>query len=175
MTARKDPADFDKLGRPTDYKPEYDEEIVKFVSEGMYIYEVCVKWGVSYDAVNEWSHRFPSFRRAYARAKTVQQANFMKVGMKGLHDRNFNANVFNIISTQFLKMAREREMALDFEGNTPAEKAASIIDSLKEGKMSADEFSKIMNGIATAVKIQEVTDLDERTKALEKKAGIEKK
>ncbi len=154
-------------GRPTGYRKEYCEEIVKLANTGMHMYRIAATWGVSYDAINEWSHFYEEFHQAYARAKTIQAANMMDKVIDGMTNRNFNAQSAHIVVTQFIKMAKEREIALEINGESLAEKAASIIDNLKKPVMSAVEFNQIMSGIATAAKIDEVTDLRDKLEMLE--------
>lgn len=154
-------------GRPTKYKPEYDEEIITLSVKGMFFYRIAATWGVSYDSLNEWSHKIDSFCQAYACARTIQMANMMDKGLNGLHDKNFNSQCFNVLSSQFMKMAKERELQLNIEGETLSAQAHSVINDLRNGKFSAAEFTQIMSGIATAAKIDEVTELRDKVEKLE--------
>lgn len=163
-------------GRPTKYKPEYDEEIVKLASLTIknHMYRIAAGWDVCVETLHEWRRVHLSFSEAYARARGHQNAFLFDLIIDGTGDRNFNSNAANLLAIHLSKLSKERSLALAIEGASISDKAKSIINDLRNGKMSASEFSQVMSGISTAVKIQEVTDLDERTKALEKKAGIEK-
>jgi len=101
-------------GRPTEYRPEYCESIIKFMTYENYAEEIKVehvnskgdKWvevkripaelkfiedwlwenGISAQAASEWKQRYPEFGESYARARQLQTAHLLKCGFAGLSD-----------------------------------------------------------------------------------------
>ena len=60
-------------GRPTDYKPEYDDMIVEHMSKGHSAVSFAAKIGVAKMTVYQWEKDHPSFSDAFARARTMCQ------------------------------------------------------------------------------------------------------
>lgn len=99
-------------GRPTKYRPEYCEDIIRFFSRPLYIkkterknidgewveveHEVpnetpfLIDWtekiGVAHDAPYEWAKVHPEFSAAYYRAKKKQERFLVELGIKGDHN-----------------------------------------------------------------------------------------
>lgn len=141
------------LGRPTDYRPEYDAKIIE-LAETMNLYNIADSFGVSYKTMWSWTDKFDSFRNAYARAKTKRAAKWLQWCEDNLDNRHANHNLVSLLLKQEAQMASERTVALKLTGNTPTEKAQSIIDSLAEGILSAKEFSSIMSGMSSVINIE---------------------
>lgn len=91
-------------GRPTDYRPEYCQQLLDYFGEKPYTEDnqgkiratdfkslagFAIKIGVSRDTLHEWSKKHKDFSDAYIRAKDFQE-NFLAVnGNKGLINANF--------------------------------------------------------------------------------------
>lgn len=156
-------------GQLTKYKPEYDEEIIRLASETIknHMYRIAVKWEVHVDTLHEWRKVHPSFSEAYTRARNIQNSFLIDLVIDSVSDRNANAQALNMLMLQLGNMSKDRQLRLDVSGNTLAEKANSIMNELRNGKMTATEFSSVMSGISTAAKIDEVTDLRDKLEKLE--------
>jgi hypothetical protein len=103
-------------GRPTKYRPEYCDEIVKFFDVEPYEYKEVVitlrnggtlekverhparlptmerfasDIGVNGDTLVEWSKRHRAFSAAYARAKALQKDILITNGLQGLYNGPF--------------------------------------------------------------------------------------
>ena len=77
-------------GRPTDYRPEYCEDIIAFCSGGESLTAWCAKQGISRNTLYEWRDRHPTFADAIARARVVACAWWENQVRTNLGDRNFN-------------------------------------------------------------------------------------
>ena len=68
-------ADKSEVGRPTKYKPEYCELIVKMAQEGASFTEFrAAIGGVTRQTLHNWKDAYPAFLDAYTRAETVGEA-----------------------------------------------------------------------------------------------------
>lgn len=66
-------------------------------------------------------------------------------------------------------------VSFDFDiKGTPAEQASQVIDAVSDGVLPPDVASTLVSIIASAVKIDEVTELSAKIANLEKMLGIEK-
>jgi transposase-like protein len=65
-------------GRPTVYKPEYDDLIVQRANEGACFAEFAAEIGVSRQTLHNWKKAHPSFLDAYTRAEQVGEAHWAK-------------------------------------------------------------------------------------------------
>lgn len=82
-TAAKDQK---KLGRPTLYKPEYDEMIVEHMKTGRSLVSFAAKIGVAKDTVYEWINTIDSFSDAASRARSFCQAWWEDQAVENLKD-----------------------------------------------------------------------------------------
>lgn len=62
------------LGRPTDYKPEYDELAYGFCLLGATDDFLAERFGVTKQTINNWKHKHPSFFDSLKRGKEVADA-----------------------------------------------------------------------------------------------------
>lgn len=103
-------------GRPTLYRPEYCEDLVRFFDIDAIIYRdititykdgtTCEKteaeaaptpyfsqWqkkiGIGHNAFNEWINKYPEFQDAYKRAKQLQCEFLMETALKNVHNSTF--------------------------------------------------------------------------------------
>jgi hypothetical protein len=114
-----------KRGRPTEYKPEFADELIEYFSVKPYEYKnlprivngeimlvpietaadtptmagFAVKLGVCRDTIHEWTKKHPEFSDAYKMAKEYQE-NFWTInGHKGLINSKFaeltSVNILN--------------------------------------------------------------------------------
>lgn len=146
-------------GRPTDYRVKYDDEIIVLASKEMTMYEIAVKWNTTVESLSKWKSKNKSFAEAYTRARNIQISLFMQNMRDNMSNKDYNSKMCGLYLKTALKISENRTMSVDTSGSTLAEVAINIIKSLKDDKITANEFTKLMSGISTAVKIDEVTDL----------------
>lgn len=75
-----------KIGRPTKYRPEYDELIVEIMKTGASVVEFCAEVGIDRDTPQEWCKNYESFSLAFTRAKLLCQAWWERQGRTHLED-----------------------------------------------------------------------------------------
>ncbi len=66
------------IGRPTKYKPDYDEQAYKLALLGHTDIEMANFWEVEEKTVNLWKKKFPSFLQALKKGKDVADANVVQ-------------------------------------------------------------------------------------------------
>ena len=62
------------VGRPTDYKPEYAEQVYKLCLMGMTDSELSKFFDVAESNLNEWKKQFPEFQESMRRGKEIADA-----------------------------------------------------------------------------------------------------
>ena len=85
-------------GQPEKYKPEYCEQIIKFMSKGKSLTAFSAKIGVTKKTVYNWEKRHPEFERALALAKAACEAWWEEAGQNGMFmggpDQPFQASIW---------------------------------------------------------------------------------
>jgi transposase-like protein len=81
-------------GRPTKYKPEYCEAVIKVGEEGGWLAEMAEECDVCRSTMDNWVAEHPEFLEALTRAKQKAQAWFEKAGRTGLIADKFNSSLW---------------------------------------------------------------------------------
>ena len=56
-------------GRPSEYRPEFGNEIIELMSTGLSLTAAAAELGFHRDTINEWTKQFPEFSGAVKKAK----------------------------------------------------------------------------------------------------------
>jgi len=78
-------------GRPTKYKPEFCETIIKVGEQGGWLCEMAEACDVHRNTFDVWAKAHPEFLEALTRAKQKAQAWFEREGREGLRAEKFNS------------------------------------------------------------------------------------
>ena len=157
----------DKGGRPTLYKEEYCEEIIRLAKTGMNLYLIAEEWEVSKRTLIEWSWQHRKFTRAYARAGSILAGLTVKKVEDNLDNRDFNANGARLLWSQN-NLAEQRTLQIaNISKGSLNDRGQAILDSVERGEMTSDEFQKSVNALAQLAKIDEVTELRDKVEKLE--------
>lgn len=83
-----------KAGGPSRYKPEYCEQVVEFMSEGLSFIAFCASIGHHSAVVYRWVDKYPEFKDAKLLAEEKSQLWWEKVSRAGTIGQiaGFNAN-----------------------------------------------------------------------------------
>lgn len=161
-----------KLGRPTLHKEEYNELIIEMARAKKNMYEIADELGTDYDTMFHWTKINSGFSKAYTRARTIQTGRLMKRMDDGMENRDFNPKCAALLLSHVAKLSEQRNIQISgMKEGTLSEKAQKILESVEDGSLTADELSKVMTAIATAAKIDEVTDLRDKVEKLEELQG----
>ena len=91
-----------KMGRPTDYRPEYCQQIIEHCSEGNSFTSFCHKIGIAPKTLYAWRDAHPDFGNALLRARAAGCTWWENQVKLGLADRNFNTRAAEfMMSNQF--------------------------------------------------------------------------
>ena len=71
------------MARPTKYKPEYCEAVVRHMSDGASLTSFAAEIDVARSTINEWMEAHPEFSEAVKRAKAKCAAWWEKKGREG--------------------------------------------------------------------------------------------
>lgn len=83
-----------EAGRPTDYKPEYCEQVIELGKEGKSPAQMAAHFDVCRQTIYNWQDQHPEFLAAFNRAMAHCQNWWEDQGMKGMVADKFNANVW---------------------------------------------------------------------------------
>lgn len=149
------------------YKVEYDEEIVKLAKEGLNFYLIAAKWNLCRDTLYEWCDRYPSFFRAYARAKTIRAGLLLEKTECGMGNRDFNANAAKLVLDQEEDLSTKRRAKIaNLEKGTLTDKANRVLEEVGKGDLAIDDGLTLTQTIATATKIEEITNVREELRSI---------
>lgn len=83
------------VGRPTKYRPEFCETILKVGEEGGWTAEMAEACDVVRSTFDLWVKEHPEFSEAFTRALQKSRVWFEKVGRNGLFADKFQANLWS--------------------------------------------------------------------------------
>lgn len=165
-------ADEVKLGRPTDYRPEFDERIIELAKKEWSMYEIAAEFEVSHVTMWRWTESVESFCKAYARAKTIQTAAIMRGMRRNVDNKNYNDRIAQLRLRHEAGLIDAQKVNIKgISKGTLNDKTQKVFEEAEKGEMVADDMLKITNAIAVAAKIDEVTDLRDKVEKLEELQG----
>jgi hypothetical protein len=98
------------LGRPTDYRPEFCEQVIEFGREGKSYTQIAARLDVAKSTLYLWMERHPDFSDAMTRARDLAQSWFEDKGQDGLIMSGFNASLWaKQVSARFPDDYTERQ------------------------------------------------------------------
>jgi hypothetical protein len=83
-----------KVGRPSQYKPEYCEEVIALGANGYSPVQIAAHYCVTRSTLYAWADQYPEFLTAMKTAKELEQAWWEVAGRHGMYSDKFNANVW---------------------------------------------------------------------------------
>lgn len=98
------------MGRPTDYRPEFCEQVVELGREGKSHAQIAAALDVARQTLHNWADAHPEFLDAITRARDLAQAWFEDKGQTGLETSGFNASLWaKQVSARFPDDYTERQ------------------------------------------------------------------
>lgn len=122
-------------GRPTDYRPEYCDQVIPMLKEGMSIEEIGLEFDVGYSTIYEWMKVHPEFSEAIKRGREFSKAWWFKKGRTELHSKEFS-------STLWYMNMKNRFGWCDKQENVQIEKADECLSELKSLRAELAEKNK---------------------------------
>lgn len=103
-------ADSAPVGRPTDYREAYCEDVIELGKAGKSPAQMASHFDVSRETLNNWGNAHPEFLAATLRAKAHCQAWWEDKGMDGMLIPGFNATVWKkSVEARFREDYTERQ------------------------------------------------------------------
>lgn len=84
-----------KGGRPTLYKPEYCEKVIKWGKDGKSRTWIASEIDVTRETLNEWAKAHAEFSDALSRAKAHEQRWWEDAGQDGMTSDKFNSSAWS--------------------------------------------------------------------------------
>jgi len=81
-------------GRPTDYRPEYAEQVLAYGEQGKSRAWIAATLGICRQTLANWEEAHPEFLDAMLRARELSQKWWEDEGQKGLTADKFNGTVW---------------------------------------------------------------------------------
>lgn len=82
-------------GRPTDYKPEYCEQVIEWGKQGKSWTWIAAELGVIRQTLYNWKDEHPEFLDALTRARELSQQWWEDAGQNGMEKAGFSASVWS--------------------------------------------------------------------------------
>lgn len=76
--------------RPTKYKKEYSDKIIKLMKKGYSIAEICLELDICRQTFYNWCEKNHEFLDAKKKGEDFSEGWWMKQGRESLKDRDFN-------------------------------------------------------------------------------------
>lgn len=85
-----------KVGRPTDYKPDYCAEVIEHGKAGKSYTQIACLLDINRDTLYEWRDTYPEFSDALKRSRQYAQAWWENVGQNQMIEplQGFSASMF---------------------------------------------------------------------------------
>ena len=124
------------VGRPTDYKPEFCDEVVQFGKQGKSITQIACLLDVGKATVYRWEEQFPEFRDALIRAREFAQMWWEDQGQLGLTADKFQGSLWaKQVSCRFPDDYREKQ-----DLNLGGQKNNPIVITREEDRAALEHF-----------------------------------
>lgn len=117
-------------GRPSLYRPEYDQMIVDHMRNGYSAVSFAAKIGVAKDTVYEWAKEHKTFSDAFTRARTLCQAWWEDQAVGHLED----VSIPDVESRRFNDRLWLKNVACRFRDDWAEKKTVTIETSTEEDK-----------------------------------------
>lgn len=92
--AKKTSESTNPIGRPTKYREEMCDVVIKEMSEGASITEVCGELGIFKEAFYAWCKKYENFSNAVKKGRSLSKAWWMRQGRKNLDNKDFSATLW---------------------------------------------------------------------------------
>lgn len=84
-----------KVGRPTDYRDEYCEQVVEWGRQGKSRVWMATRIGVISETLSNWAKEHPEFFAALTLAKELEQAHWEDLGQENIKESGFSASTWS--------------------------------------------------------------------------------
>ncbi len=144
------------------YTPDYHCcLLIALFIQGHDIAAFCGWNGMGRRTFYEWLERYPDFAATYETAKELSRIWYEQKGHEGMDDPSFNTKMWAIFMKN--KFGYSETRALKIAGMDKAknfnEQIQLIAQSISKGSLTGQEVNQAASFVATAAKVDEVTEL----------------
>lgn len=132
-------------GRPTDYRPEYCEQVVKYMQDGAHVIEFAAHIGVAKSTVYKWAEDYSEFSDALKIANTKSTAAWLKMHRDKASGAKKEGS--DVLIIQMLKN-KDREFC---EGETVRQEITHNLASIDYSKLTDDQILALKNATVTQI------------------------
>lgn len=122
------------MHRQTDYKPEYDDMVLKWLADGKTLYAFGQHVGVCTATLYNWRDNNTSFLEAITRGRELTKEWGLEFLNKNLENQKINNGVFNLYCINVLKLKTKDDAPppppVDNNANNVALKLIDYLDSV---------------------------------------------
>ena len=159
------------MAKPTKYSSKLIPKIHEYASQGMHVREIANKLGIHFTTIYNWAKKHDEFRDAWDLAMQASASWWLSYTRDNLDNKFVKDRLlqFMLMAKFGLKDTHTNKLPELRDCKTHVEKCDVVTRALADGVINADEASKISNTLATAAKIEEVTELRQKLDELEEK------
>ncbi len=145
--------------RPTDYRPEFCEQVVELGRQGKSYTQIASALDINKSTLYEWKDRYPDFSNALTRARQEAQTWWEDVGQSALFAEKFQPVVYNRamqcrFPEDYLEKQQVNNQTLDKDGKptdpvsgnvaviVAQDSLAAALENIKNGKARGEEVER---------------------------------
>jgi len=174
------------VGRPTKYKPEYDDMIIEFAKNGCPETNLvtndhfCDLFDCCEHSLYEWASKHESFSQAFARAQAIARRRWVDVAANNLVlNKEFSFDGRSWATILRNKMGYDNKAYIRFPDLAKTEKITDrvklTLDYLFKGLISIEDCEKLMTTFKTAITVENEAELRPLVEHLQQELESRKK
>lgn len=158
-----------KIGRPSDYKPEYCDKIIELGLQGKHVYQMCKELLVGSATLYRWAEEHEDFREAFTCAREFAKGELLDRVADLSDNKNAQPKLLELKATFLTDYVRINGFA---EETDPIKQIEMLIKAVDRGERSAKCAEMMANAIEKRINARERLELEPLLKKLEE--AIEK-
>ena len=143
-------------GRPSDYDPEYCEQIIALGRQGLHVYQMAERLDVGSATLYRWEDNHEEFREAFTRAREYSKAKLLDVVDDNYASRDFQPKLVEMKVKFLSDHTRCRKIEL---ASTPVEKMGAVEDAMNSGERSAEVGKALIESIKARITAEQDAEL----------------
>lgn len=161
MTKKKNPEDLQKVGRKSDYKPEYCDKVIEMGKEGASKTDMADALETTVRTLYNWMEANPEFLHAMERAEQKSEIWWAEQGKKALWTPGFNTAAWSrSMAARFPKTWRENKN-VEHTGKDGEPIVMDVTTTLNVDQMSARALDALEEALEIMVAGEDDEDEDE--------------
>lgn len=165
------------IGRPTKYDAKKTpQRAIELLEEGKALANLCREFQITPETLAQWRKKYPEFSEAINKGLAYSNAWWQDQARLNIKSQFFKEKLWFMNMKNRFKWNDQRPITPpqaipNFDGSL-SEKAKALDVAMKEGKLSPDVYTMIMQSLSCEAKIIEVSDNQEQIAVINKKLGL---